>query len=200
MTRRQVLISLPYVLFAIVLLSLTLFAHEGHGKGEIAPFDLDTPRQVSRETAAHIGLQTAEVDFGAVEEIVRLTGVVRPVPDQVQSVASRIDGIVLRIVPQIGDIVEQGDLVAEIDSPQLSQYVYELRKLDIEYFVLQGELARARSRIDELTIQLESAKEYTSIADAQSERLKSNGEAVATNLLGERGLRRFGPRVMLDSR
>lgn len=186
MTRRQVLISLPYVLLAIVLVSLPLIAHEGHGKGEVAPFDLDTPRQVSRETAAHIGLQTAEVDFGIVEEIVRLTGVVRPVPDQVQSVASPIDGIVLKVVPQVGDIVEQGDLVAEIDSPQLSQYVYELRKLDIEYFELQGELAQARSSIDELTIQLESAKEYTSIADAQYERLESNGEAVAANLLGEK--------------
>ena len=76
MTRPQVLISLPYVLLAIVLVSLPLIAHEGHGKGEVAPFDLDTPRQVSRETAAHIGLQTAEVDFGTVEEIVRLTGVV----------------------------------------------------------------------------------------------------------------------------
>jgi len=186
MTRQQVFISFPYVLLAIVLVSLPLIAHEGHGKGEIAPFDLDTPRQVSRETAAHIGLQTAEVDFGTVEEIVRLTGVVRPVPDRVQSVASRIDGIVLKIVPQVGDAVEQGDLVAEIDSPQLSQYIYELRKLDIEYFELQGELARSRSSIDELTIQLESAKEYTSIANAQYERLESNGEAIAANLLGEK--------------
>ena len=33
--------------------SLPLFAHEGHGKGEVAPYDLDTPRKVSPETAAH---------------------------------------------------------------------------------------------------------------------------------------------------
>ena len=186
MTRTQVLISLPYVLLAIVLVSLPLFAHEGHSKGEVAPFDLDTPRKVSPETAAHIGLVTADVDFGIVEEVIRLTGVVRPMPDRVQSVATRIDGTVLKVVPQVGDVVEQGDLVAEIDSPQLSQYIYELRKLDIEYFELQGELARARSSIDVLAVQLEAAKEYALIANAEYERLESNDEAIAVNLLGEK--------------
>ena len=186
MTRPHVLISIPFVLLAIAPLSLPLFAHEGHGKGEIAPFDLDAPRKVSRETAAHIGLQTAEVDFGTVDEIIRLTGVVRPVPDRVQSVASRIEGTVLRVVPQVGDVVERGDLMAEIDSPQLSQYIYERWKLDTEYFKLQGELAHARSSIDQLTVQLEAAQEYASIASTAYERLQSNDDVVALNLLGEK--------------
>lgn len=187
MDRRQLVPIATMILLAILaVVSMPLLAHEGHGKGEVAPFDLDTPRKVSRETAAHIGLQTAEVDFGAVEEVIRLTGVVRPVPDRVQTVASRIEGTVLRVVPQVGDSVEQGDLVAEIDSPHLSQYIYELRKLDTEHFELQGKLAGARSSIDELAVQIEAAKEYASIADAEYERLRSNDEAVAVNLLGEK--------------
>ena len=36
-------------------ITLPLFAHEGHGKGEVAPYDLDTPRKVSPETADHPG-------------------------------------------------------------------------------------------------------------------------------------------------
>ncbi|MCZ6834427.1 MAG: efflux RND transporter periplasmic adaptor subunit [Planctomycetota bacterium] len=185
MNRRQ-LYPIAILLVILVAIALPLFAHEGHGKGEIAPFDLDTPRKVSPETAAHIGLQTAEVDFGKVEEIIRLTGIVRPVPDLVQSVASLIDGAATRVLSQVGDVVEQGDLLVEIHSPQLAQYIYELRKLETEYYQLQSELARARSSIDEISVQFEAATEFASIADAEFSRLQDNEDAVATNLLSEK--------------
>ncbi len=185
MNRRQ-FFPIAILLAILVVMSLPLFAHEGHGKGEIAPFDLDTPRKVSPETAAHIGLQTAEVDFGVVQEIIRLTGIVRPVPDRVQTVASLVDGAVTRILLQVGDVVEQGDLVAEIHSPQLAQYIYELRKLETEYYQLQGELARAKSSIDEFSVQFEAATEFASIADAEFNRLQDNKGAVSTNLLSEK--------------
>lgn len=183
----RIIFPIAMILLAILVVeSLPLFAHEGHGKGEVAPFDLDTPRKVSPETAAHIGLQTAEVDFGTVEEVIRLTGVVRPVPDRVRSVAARIDGTVMNVIPQVGDTVERGDLVAEIDSPQLSQYIYELHKLDAEYYGLQSELAQARSSIDELAVKLEAATEFASIADEQFARVKNSNGAVAENLLSEK--------------
>ncbi|MCH7546411.1 MAG: efflux RND transporter periplasmic adaptor subunit [Planctomycetes bacterium] len=186
MNYRQLLPIVMILLIILIIISLPLFAHEGHGKGEVAPFDLDTPRKVSPETAAHIGLQTAEVDFGTVQEIIRLTGIVRPVPDLVQSVASLVDGAVTRILYQVGDVVEQGDLVAEIHSPQLAQYIYELRKLETEYYQFQGELARARSNIDEFAVQLEAATEFASLADAEFNRLQDNEGAVATNVLSDK--------------
>lgn len=186
MTRPHVLISISFVLLALALLSLPLLAHEGHGKGEVAPFDLDTPRKVSPETAIHIGLQTAEVDFGAVEEIIRLTGVVRPVPEQVHSVASRVDGAVLSIAVQVGDVVQKGDLLVEIESPQLAQSIYELRTLETEYFSLQSVLVRARSRIDELEVELDTARQHASIAQAQYDRVEDNDGAVAVNVLSEK--------------
>ncbi|RIK56031.1 MAG: hypothetical protein DCC63_18365, partial [Nitrospira sp.] len=65
----------------IIAAPLLLYAHEGHGGKEIGPYDLDAPRQVSPETAAHIGLKTAEIDFGPVEDTLPLSGVVRAVPD-----------------------------------------------------------------------------------------------------------------------
>ena len=167
-------------------LSLPLFAHEGHGKGEVAPYDLDTPRKVSPETAAHIGLETAEVDFGTVEEVLRLTGVVRALPDHVQAITSRIAGTILKVTVQVGDTVRRGDLVAEIDSPQLAQYIYEARKLDSDYFDLLGELARAESRVDELLVQAEADSQHASIVDAQYARLQNNNGAVAANVLSEK--------------
>lgn len=186
MNHRQLFPIATIILIILIVISLPLFAHEGHGKGEVAPFDLDTPRKVSPETAAHIGLQTAEVDFGTVQEIIRLTGIVRPVPDRIQSVTSLVDGAVTRILLQVGDVVEQGDLVAEIHSPQLAQYIYEFRKLETEYYQLQGELARARSNIDEFSVQLEAATEFASIADAEFNRLQDNEGAIAANVLSDK--------------
>ncbi len=186
MTRPHVFISIALVSLAIALLSLPLFAHQGHGTGDVGPFDLDTPRKVSPETAAHIGLQTAEIDFGGVEDIIRLTGIVRPVPEQVHSVASRVDGMVLSIAVQVGDVVQKGDLLLEIESPQLARSVYELRTIETESFSLRSTLARARSRIDELAIELDTAQQHASIAQAEYDRLENNEGAVAANVLSKK--------------
>lgn len=185
MTRPHVFISTALLALAITLLSLPLFGHEGHGTGDVAPFDLDTPRKVSPETAAHIGLQTAEIAFGAVEDIIRLTGIVRPVPGQVHSVSSRVDGTVFSIAVQVGDVVQKGDLLVEVESSQLARSIYELRTLETESFSLRSTLAQARSRIDELVVKLDSAKKHVSIAQAQYDRLKNNDGAVAVNVLSQ---------------
>ncbi len=186
MNRRYIIAFAGLLAAALAILSPSLFAHEGHGKGEVAPYDLDTPRKVSPETAAHIGLETAEVDFGEVEEVLRLIGVVRPVPDHVQAITARIAGTILRITVQVGDRVHIGDLIAEIDSPALAEYVYEARKFDSEYFQLLGELAGAGSRIDELLVQVDAASEHASIVDAQFARLQNNNGAIAVNILSEK--------------
>ncbi len=186
MTRPRLLVSIPLVLVAVALLGFPLFAHEGHGDGEVAPFDLDTPRQVSPQTAAHIGLQTAEIDFGSVEEVVRLTGIVRPVPEMVHSVSSRVQGTVLTIGVQVGDVVQEGDLLVEIESPQLVQSVYELRTLETESYALQTELIRARSRIDELEVELDTARQHATIAKGEFERGKDSDGAVAASVLSQR--------------
>ena len=186
MSRLSIMVLTGLTVVVLAALSLPSFAHEGHGKGEVAPYDLDTPRKVSPETAAHIGLEIAEVGFGEVEEVLRLTGVVRPVPDRVQAIASRIAGTILKVTVQVGDTVRQGDLVAQIDSPQLGQFIYEARKLDSEYFQLLGELAGARSRVEELIVEVDSTSEQASIVDREYARLQSNNGAVAVNVLSRK--------------
>ena len=186
MIRSQVLLSIFVAVVVLIALTLPVFAHEGHGKGEVAPYDLDTPRKVSPETAAHIGLQTAEVDFGSVEEVLRLVGVVKPLPNSIAVIAPRIAGTVLRITVQVGDTVQRGDLIAEIDSPELAQYIYEARKLDTEYFELLGEVAGAASKVEALTVQVEASAEHASIVKAEYERLQTNDGAIAVNVLSEK--------------
>ncbi len=186
MNRSQVLLSISLLVVVVIALTLPVFAHEGHGKGEVAPYDLDTPRKVSPETAAHIGLQTAEVDFGTVEEVLRLVGVVKPLPNSIAAITPRIAGTVLKITVQVGDTVQRGDLIAEIDSPELAQYIYEARKLDTEYFELLGAVAGAVSKVEALLVQVEASAQHASIVKAEYERLQTNDGAIAVNVLSEK--------------
>ncbi len=107
-------------------------AHEGHGGKEVGAYDLDAPRRVSPETAAHIGLETAEVDFGDVEEVLQLLGIVRHAPDRYWSITTRTAGKVLAVHVQVGDRVQKGDLLIDIDSPELARNIYEVRKLEVD--------------------------------------------------------------------
>lgn len=161
--------------------------HEGHGSGEVGPYDLDTPRQVSPETAAHIGLQTAEVDFGAVEDVLRLSGIVRAAPDRHWTIATRTAGKVLSVRVQVGDRVKAGDLLVEIDSPELARNIYEVRKLETEYQKLLVEIVRGEGRIEQLRVEVENAEKTAELAEAELGRSEAAGEkAVALNVLSER--------------
>ncbi len=151
------------------------YAHEGHGKTAGSTIDPNAPKRVSDATAAAIGLQTAEVDFGHIEEVVRLTGMVRPLPDRVQAVAPRIPGVVRSIRVRAGDAVRIGDIIAEVDSPE------SLR--------LTSQLVIARSRAEQAASLLETAREREALARTELERVEANAQAVAQNTLSDKRIR-----------
>lgn len=172
---------------AVVAFTLTVYAHEGHGGKEVGAFDLDTPRQISPETAAHIGLKTAEVDFGAVEDVLALSGIVRAAPDRHWTVATRTAGKVLSVRVQVGDLVKNGDVLIEIDSPELAKNVFEARKLEVEYQKLALELIRGEGRVEQLHVEAENSEATAKLVEAELERLESTGEkAVTLNELADR--------------
>lgn len=175
------------VLSAACLLPAWVLGHEGHGSGEIGPYDLDTPRQVSPETAAHIGLQTAEVDFGIVEEVLGLSGIVRAAPDRHWTIATRTAGKVLSVRVQVGDRVKRGDLLIEIDSPELARNIYEVRKLETEYQKLLVEIVRSEGRVEQLRVEVKNAQKTAELSEAELQRSEAAGDkAVPLNVLGER--------------
>ncbi|MBA5868186.1 MAG: efflux RND transporter periplasmic adaptor subunit [Nitrospira sp. CR1.3] len=149
------------------------FAHEGHGDKEVGAFDLDSPRQVSPETAAHIGLKTAEVDFGAVEDVLALTGLVRAAPDRHWTISTLTAGKVLAVHVQVGSVVHQGDLLVEIDSPELARLLLD---------VVRGE-----GRVQQLHVEAQNADETAALAEAELHRVKSAGDGVVPiNAVSER--------------
>jgi len=165
-------------LLLLLACGVTVLAHEGHGGKEVGPYDLDAPRLVSPETAAHIGLKTAEVDFGAVEDVLTLNGIVRAAPDRHWAISTRTSGKVLAILVQIGDAIRRGQPLIELDSPELARNIYEARKIETEYQRLLLDIVRSEGRAEQLSVEAANAEAMATLAEAEQQRVESAGEGV----------------------
>ena len=87
--------------------------------------------------AERLGLQTASVEPHVIEQTVTVNGVIRPIPDLVASVSSRVAGKVTRVAGNVGDTVREGQTLAELTSTALEELQTEL----------QTELLQARNRL-----------------------------------------------------
>ena len=165
---------------------IPVFAHEGHNKATGSTFDPNAPKKISEATAMAIDLKTAEVDFGQVEDVVRLTGLVRARPDSLFAVAPRYAGVVRSIAVQPGDQVTKGMALAELDSPEIARLIYDLKRLEAETERLMSDVKRAESQAASLEIEVPAVTVSADLAEAEVKRLTSAGESVSANLLAQR--------------
>lgn len=186
MARSRVAVATGALTLAVAAILIPVYAHEGHGKPAGATFDPDAPKKVSEATAVAIGLATAEVDFGQVEDVVRLTGMVRARPDAIFAVAPRYAGVVRSIAVQPGDRVSRGTPLAEIESPEVAKLLYDLKRLEADTERLGADLKRGESLIASLEIEAPALTQSAEIAEAEIQRLTSAGESVSANLLAQR--------------
>lgn len=164
---------LHLLIFSLLTWPFSTLAHEGHGDKEVGAYDLNSPRQVSPETAAHIGLKIAEVDFGAVEDVLALTGMVRAAPDRHWTISTLTAGKVLAVHVQVGSVVRRGDLLVEIDSPELAR--------------LMLDVVRGEGRVQQLRVEAQNTDETATLAEAELRRVASSDEGVIPiNAVSER--------------
>ncbi len=186
MARSRAAVAIGAVALITAAILIPVYAHEGHGKPTGATFDPNAPKKVSDATALAIGLKTAEVDFGQVEDVVRLTGMVRARPDSLAAISPKYAGVVRAITVQPGDMVNKGQIVAEIDSPEIARLMYDLKRLEAENERLLAEGTRAQSHVASLEIEVPSLTKGAELAEAEVQRLSSAGESVSANLLSQR--------------
>ena len=179
--RLYILILTPALAMVFAILKQThVFAHAGHGNEEIGEFDIDAPRIVTSETAKHIGLKVEEVSNSRLEDVLEISGVVRPNPDKHRAVVSRVPGKLVAVHVQVGAVVKKGDLLAEIDSPELARSQYEVRKLEVDYAKLLLDVDRRLGDADRLQAESESLVGQIEVAKKDYERSASvSGEVVA---------------------
>lgn len=186
MVRSRAALGAGALALATAAILIPVYAHEGHGKPTGATFDPSAPKKVTEATALAIGLKTAEVDFGNVEDVVRLTGMVRAQPGALAGVSATYAGVVRVIAVQPGDRVRRGDPVAEVESLELARALFEVRRLESEAERLSAEQKRATAQIASLEIEAPASEQSAALAEAEVNRLVSAGESVSTNLLAQR--------------
>lgn len=173
MTHSRFLTLMIAIVFVITLVFLPAHGHDGHVKSAGATFDPNSPKQVSQATASAIDLKTAEVDFGQVEDVLRLSGIVRALPDSLVAISPIYPGVIRSITVQPGDRVTKGMVVGEFESPEVAS--------------LQFDLKRAESQVASLEIEVPSLVRSAEIAQAVAQRLSSTtGGSVAANVIAQR--------------
>ena len=173
MTHSRVLTLMIAIVFVITLVFLPAHGHDGHVKSAGSTFDPNSPKHVSQATASAIDLKTAEVDFGQVEDVLRLSGIVRALPDSLVAISPIYPGVIRSISVQPGDRVTKGMVVGEFESPEVAS--------------LQFDLKRAESQVASLEIEVPSLVRSAEIAQAVAQRLSSTtGGSVAANVIAQR--------------
>ena len=95
---------------------------------------------------ANIGLRTAEVDLRAIETIVHVHGNIMAHPEYQAVVTPRTSGIVKRIHFSVGEFVEKGELLLEMESLDLQMGQIEM----IETAAQRKSLAAKLTRLTEI--------------------------------------------------
>jgi HlyD family secretion protein len=101
------------------------------------------------ETHAESAPEAVRVQRRAPDPVVKASGVIKPMIGAEVRVGARVSGIVQRLCVRIGDAVEKGQLLAELDDRELvarrNQAVASLKLAEANRSYARAELARMRS-------------------------------------------------------
>lgn len=92
---------------------------EEHGAVSTAGAVIGNRIRLTEAAKANIGLALAEAQLRTLEEVIRINGKVTSHPNRVAFVTSRIPGKVVKLQANLGDVVEQGAPLVELESRQI---------------------------------------------------------------------------------
>jgi membrane fusion protein, heavy metal efflux system len=128
------------------------------------------------------GLETVAASSALLVPLMHTVGTVAFDPTQVAAVGARAAGVVAKVLHVEGDLVEEGELLAEIESPGLAEAHADLRVAAARRRAATLNLARVRGLLDQ---QLATAREFeratseleeqNALATAAEERIEALG-------------------------
>jgi macrolide-specific efflux system membrane fusion protein len=134
-------------------------------------------------------LQTHTVGRRDISATVMATGVVRPMVGAEVKVGSRVSGVVSRLRANIGDLVEAGAVIAEIDDAEfrarVAQNEASLAKAQAEAELARTNLARLQTMVDREFVsrqQLDAATSALEVAESQVRVAEANLESARIQL------------------
>ena len=103
---------------------------------------------LSPEEQANIGLKTVAAEIRPVEDVRLLNGVVKPHPDRVALVTSLVAGRAADIHVNLGDRVEKGQDLADVQSVELEKIELDLIQAENKLKLVQANLERIRALVE----------------------------------------------------
>lgn len=103
---------------------------------------------LSPEEKANIGLKTAVAQLKSVEDARLINGVVKPHPDRVALVTSRVAGRAVGVHVNLGDRVQKGQDLADIQSVELEKVELELIQAENKMVLAKAELERIKGLVE----------------------------------------------------
>ena len=137
---------------------------------------------------ANIGLETAEADLRAIENVVQVTGNIIAHPQRQAIVTPRIGGIVKRIHFNLGDSVKKGDVLLELESLDLQLAEIDLIEAVHQQKSLNSKLAKQKSvfakqiRLELQTRQIDYLESFAELQEQKTAYEKHRSIAIAKTI------------------
>lgn len=107
-----------------------------------------TSLKLSPEEKANIGLKTVVADLRPIENVIRISGVVKPHPDKEAQVSSRVSGKIVGLYFKVGDAVQRGQRLAEIQSAEIQKLQVDLIQAENKLILHKAELDRIQKLVE----------------------------------------------------
>jgi membrane fusion protein, heavy metal efflux system len=103
---------------------------------------------LNSEQRANIGLKTVTAELRAIENVIRVAGVVKPHPDREAQVSSRVSGKIVALFFKAGDAVQRGQRIAEVQSAGIQKLQVDLMQAENKLTLAKAELERVQSLVE----------------------------------------------------
>ncbi|MCZ7626499.1 MAG: efflux RND transporter periplasmic adaptor subunit [Candidatus Methylomirabilis sp.] len=104
--------------------------------------------RLTTEERENIGLRTEVAQLRPIEDVRKLNGIVRPHPDRVAQVTSRVPGIVLSVHAPLGAWVRRGDDLLDVKSVELERLELSLIQAENRLALTKMDLERTRALME----------------------------------------------------
>ncbi len=104
--------------------------------------------KLTSEEKHNIGLKTVVADFRRLDSVIRMAGVVKPDPDREALLSSRVAGTILGAFARVGDRVQKGQKLAEIESVEIQRLQVDLIQAENRMVLAIAELDRIKRLVE----------------------------------------------------
>lgn len=104
--------------------------------------------QLTPTERSNIGLKTVDADLRRLDRVIRMAGMVKPDPDREALVSSRVTGKIVGAFVRVGDAVQRGQQLAEIDSVEIQKLQVDLIQAENRMLLAMAELERIKKLVE----------------------------------------------------